>query len=217
MAIIDFGVARKAMVDTQIAVHSVVEPRLLSALLTVPREHFVPEHRRYLAYSDAPHDIGGGRLLSSPVTFARLAQLAAIGPEDRVLDFGCGSGYSSANFSKLAKSVVAYESDKDLARIARHNLDQVGAKSVSVVTAEDDALLAGSFDAIMIEGAVVEAQGHFLDRLAMGGRLVAVVGAGITGVATVWTRTSAGVVSRSHFHAKLPALPLNNAAEEFVF
>lgn len=217
MAIIDYGVARKAMVDTQIAVHSVVEPRLLSALLTVPREQFVPEHREALAYSDAPHDIGSGRLLSSPVVFARLAQLAAIGPDDQVLDIGCGSGYSCAILSRLAKSVIACESDKVLARIAGHNLNQMGASNVSVVTAEDDALLAGPFDAIMIEGAVARVPGRYLDRLAMGGRLVAVVGEGVAGVATVWVRTPEGIVSRAHFNAKLPSLPVNDVAEEFVF
>lgn len=217
MAIIDYGVARKAMVDSQIAVHSVVEPRLLSALLSVPRERFVPEHRGALAYSDAPHDIGGGRLLSSPVTFARLAQLAAIRPEDRVLDIGCGTGYSTAILSKLAKSVIACESDKDLASIAGHNLDQVDASGVSVVTAEDEALLAGPFDVIMIEGAIGKVQDRLLGHLAMNGRLVAVVGQGLSGVATVWARTPEGFVSRAHFNAKLPALPVNDVAEEFVF
>lgn len=213
----DFSLARKAMVDGQIAVSSVVEPRLLSALLSVPRELFVPEHRAALAYSDSQHDIGHGRKLSSPVEFARIAQLAAIGPTDRVLDVACGTGYPSAVLSKIAASVVAYEDDKDLARIAVHNLSRIGAANASVLTQEQSALDAGPYDAMVFEGAIGNVQDTYLERLAPRGRLVAVIGAGRTGVATVWIRTADGIVSRTHFNAMLPSTMSNDAPEEFVF
>lgn len=213
----DLSLARKAMVDGQIAVSSVVEPRLLSALLTIPREVFVPEHRAALAYSDAQHDIGQGRKLASPVEFARIAQLAAIEPADHVLDVACGTGYSSAVLSKIAASVVAYEIDKDLATIAVHNLSRIGATNASFLTQEQAALDAGPYDVIVFEGAIGNVQDTYLQRLASGGRLVAVIGAGRTGVATVWTSTTDGVVSRTHFNAMLPPIMSNDAPEEFVF
>ncbi len=217
MAGIDYAAARKVMVDSQIAVSSVVEPRLLTALRTIQREIFVPDRRAALAYSDAPHDIGQGRQLSSPVEFARIAQLAAIGPADRVLDFACGTGYSAAVFAEIAASVVAYEPDKDLARIAVHNLGRIGGTNVSVVTQEQEALDAGPYDAMVFEGAIGNVQDTYLDKLAPDGRLVAVIGAGRTGIATVWTRTADGFVSRTHFNAMLPLLLSNDAQEEFVF
>ena len=217
MADTDFSLARKAMVDSQIAVSSVVEPRLLSALLAVPREVFVPEHRAALAYSDAQHDIGLGRKLASPVEFARMAQLAAVKPADRVLDVACGTGYSAAVLSKIAASVVAYENDKHLARIAVHNLSRIGAANAAVLTHEQAALDAGPYDVMVFEGAIGNVQDTYLQRLAPGGRLVAVIGAGRTGVATVWIRTTDGVVSRTHFNAMLPPIMSNDAPEEFVF
>ena len=200
----EFATARKAMVESQIAVSSVVQPSLLVALGTVPREIFVPEHRAAIAYCDAQHDIGRGRKLASPVEFARIAQLGAIGPEDRVLDVACGTGYSSAVLSKIAASVVAYENDKDLARIAVHNLSRIGGINSSVLTNEQEALNAGPYDVVVFEGALGDVQDSYLERLAPGGRLVAVIGAGRTGVATTWIRTEAGVVSRTHFNAMLP-------------
>ena len=217
MAGIDYAVARKAMVDSQIAVSSVVEPRLLTALRSIPREIFVPDGRAALAYSDALHDIGPGRKLSSPVEFARIAQLAAIGPTDRVLDIACGTGYSVAVLAEIAASVVAYEPDKDLARIAVHNLSRIGGTNVSIVTQEREALDAGPYDAMVFEGAIDSVPETYLEKLAPGGRLVAVIGAGRTGIATVWTRTADGVVSRTHFNAMLPPLLSNDAQEEFVF
>lgn len=213
----DLSLARKAMVDGQVAVSSVVEPRLLSALLTVPREIFVPEHRAALAYSDAQHDIGQGRKLASPVEFARIAQLAAIEPADRVLDVACGTGYSAAVLSKIAASVVAYEIDKDLATIAVHNLSRIGVTNASVLTQEQAALDAGPYDVIVFEGAIGNVQDTYLQRLAPGGRLVAVIGAGRTGVATAWISTADGIVSRMHFNAMLPPIMSNDAPEEFDF
>ena len=213
----DFSSARKAMVESQIAVSSVVQPGLLSALRTVPREIFLPDHRAALAYSDAQHDIGPGRKLSSPVEFARIAQLAAIDTNDHVLDIACGTGYSSAVLSKIAASVVAYEPDKDLARIAVHNLSRIGVANASVLTQEQEALDAGPYDVMLFEGAIGNVQDTYLKRLAPGGRLVAVIGAGRTGVATVWIRQADGVISGTHFNAMLPPILSNDVPEEFVF
>ncbi len=213
----DFSSARKAMVENQIAVSSVVQPGLLSALRTVPREIFLPEHRAALAYSDAQHDIGPGRKLSSPVEFARIAQLAAIEKNDHVLDVACGTGYSSAVLSKIAASVVAYEPDKDLARIAVHNLSRIGVANVLVLTQEQEALDTGPYDVMLFEGAIGNVQDTYLKRLVLGGRLVAVVGAGRTGVATEWNRQADGVISQTHFNVLLPPILSNDVPEEFVF
>jgi len=217
LAGIDYKLARKAMVDGQIAVSSVVDRRLLAAFLDIPRERFLPEDRRAMAYSDVPHPLGNGRVLPPAVQFARIAQLAAIGPQDRVLDVGSGSGYSAAILARLAVAVVAYEGDKELVTIAQHTLGDLDITNVSVVTDIREAQAAGPYDVILLEQAILEPPETYLSCLALGGRLVAVVGLGRAGVATLWTRTAEGVVSRPHFNASLPTHLPDDRREEFVF
>ena len=131
----DFARARKAMVDNQLRTSSITDRRLLTAMGEVPRERFVPETRRDLAYIDEAHRFPGpsGRSLPPPAPFARLVQLCEVGPEDTVLDVGAGNGYSSAVLARLGAKVAALESDAGLATQARENLAAVGAGSVIVV------------------------------------------------------------------------------------
>src|SRR3569833_3573996 len=93
---IDFAQARKTMVDNQLRTSGSTDRRLLAAMGEVPREAFVPAARRGLAYIDEAQPLGGRRRLGPPAPFAKLIQLAAVEHTDRVLDVGCGSGYSRA-------------------------------------------------------------------------------------------------------------------------
>src|SRR5689334_20092089 len=105
----DFAELRTKMVDGQLRTTDVTVPAILEAMLTLPRENFVDERRKPLAYLDEDIEIAPGRYLMEPSPFAKLLQLAEIGPSDRVLDVGSGTGYSAAVLSRLAGSVVALE------------------------------------------------------------------------------------------------------------
>src|SRR5581483_6668263 len=117
--------ARFNMVETQIRPADVTDPQVLAAMNAVPRERFVPSAAVALAYADVPVRIAPGRYLLDPRSFAQLLQLAEIGPEDRVLDVGCGTGYSAAVLARLAAEVIALEQDADLVRVARELLANV--------------------------------------------------------------------------------------------
>src|SRR5947208_17184566 len=95
---VDYAQSRQAMVDRQVRPHDVTDLRIIAALLEVPRERFFPPAQRSLAYLDAevPVSETGTRALLKPMVFAKLVQAAAIGEDDRVLDVGCATGYSSA-------------------------------------------------------------------------------------------------------------------------
>src|SRR5690606_12021932 len=127
-----FSGQRVKMVDGQVRTTDVTSAALLSALLSAPREDFVPAHKRALAYIDedlaiATDDTGRPlRYLMEPSPFAKLVQLAEIRPTDFVLDVGAATGYSSAVLSLLASSVVALESDPVLAEAAQSNLTSLG-------------------------------------------------------------------------------------------
>ena len=110
--------ARFNMIEAQIRTNDVTDPRIHAALSAVARERFVPSAKQALAYADVPVEVAPGRYLLDPSSFAKALQLAEITADDRVLDVGCGTGYSSAVLARLAKNVVALEQDADLVRLA---------------------------------------------------------------------------------------------------
>jgi protein-L-isoaspartate(D-aspartate) O-methyltransferase len=218
---IDFERARKAMVDNQLRTSSITDRRLLGAMGEVPRELFVPEARRSLAYIDEAHALPGtsGRALGAPAPFARLVQLAGLEGGETVLDVGTGSGYSAAVLAQLAAKVVAVESDPNLARLARETLAQAGGGEVEVVEAALDAGAPkqGPYDAIFIEGAVTAVPEKLLHQLKEGGRLVALIRKGSTSVANVFVRSGNDFAPRIEFNTSLPSLSSEKPPERFVF
>src|SRR5689334_23246723 len=129
----DYGRARRMMVDNQLRTSGITDWRILAVMTEVPREQFVPQDRQAVAYSDTVLPIGSNRYLAAPAPFARLVQLATVGPADTVLDVGAGTGYSSAVLAGLAQKVTALESDADLAAAAKANLAALNLDNVTVV------------------------------------------------------------------------------------
>ena len=129
----DFEAARRNMVEGQIRPNRVTDPSLLSALAEVPREAFVPEALKSLAYVDEDLAVGGGRHIMKPMVLARLIQEARIKPTDVVLQIGCGAGYAAAVLARMASTVVALESDARLAEQAASTLSGLGIDTVAIV------------------------------------------------------------------------------------
>lgn len=221
----DFAERRTKMVDSQVRTTDVTDAAILDAMLSVPREKFVPSKLRELAYIDEDLQIAAAvgrvpaRYLMEPSPFARLVQLAAIRPADFVLDVGCGSGYSAAVLARLASSVVALECDEHLAREATDTLSALGCDTVAVV----EAPLPGGhaeeapYDVIVVEGAVAAVPQALFDQLRDGGRLVAVEGFGNAGIARLYVRDGAVVSGRRAFNAAVKPLPGFEPVESFQF
>ena len=211
---VDFQEMRVKMVDGQVRTTDVTDVAILSAMLSLPREKFVPAQRRGLAYIDEDIEVApaaegrSARYLMEPSPFARLAQLAEIRLRDTVLDVGCGTGYSSAVLSRLAASVVGLESDAGLAEAATANLAEL---EIANVTIEQGALAAGHaaaapYDVIFINGAVDEVSPALFEQLNDGGRLVAVVGQGNAARATLYVKEGGIVSHRTAFNAAVRPL-----------
>src|SRR5579862_9609605 len=105
-----YQTARTNMVESQIRTNKVTDPALIDALLSVPRELFVPAAMRSIACVDEDLDLGGGRCLMEPMVLARLLQSATLQPADRLLEIGCGTGYAAAIAAHLVAKVVGLES-----------------------------------------------------------------------------------------------------------
>ena len=209
----DFAAARKQMVDSQLLPNKVTDARLVEAMGAVPREAFLPQALRGVAYMDEDLQVAPGRYVIAPMVFARLLQAAA------VRDLGCASGYSAAVLAKLASVVVAVEEDAALAGKATANLAATGVENAAVTTAP---LHAGypaqaPYDVIVIEGSVEEVPAVLLEQLAEGGRLVTVLAGRGIGKATLYARKDGIVGHRQLFDAGLPPLPGFAREAGFVF
>jgi protein-L-isoaspartate(D-aspartate) O-methyltransferase len=216
---------RRAMVDSQVRTTDVTELRLIEAMFEIPREAFVPAKVKPLAYIDddvlvTSADATQPRYLMEPSPFAKLAQMAEVGPDDLVLDIGCATGYSSAVFSKLASAVIALESDEDLADKASETLASLGFDNVVVVTGELNAGFAGEgpYDIIFLNGAVDAVPDALLDQLKSNGRLVVIEGRGTTAFARLYVKDEQGIVSsRKAFNLSAKTLPGFVKEQEFSF
>lgn len=216
----DYAAARLNMVESQVRPNKVTDHRLLEALLDVPRELFLPERLRGIAYVDEDIPLGGGRYLMEPMVFARLLQAAAIRPTDTVLEIGGATGYGAAVLARLAARVVSLESEAERARAAEAALRGLGVANVKVVIGPlvDGYAVDAPYDVILFEGAAERVPPGTADQLAEGGRLVAVVAPpGEPGRATFLTRVGGALSRRIVCDAATPVLPGLQLEPGFAF
>jgi protein-L-isoaspartate(D-aspartate) O-methyltransferase len=215
----DFQRRRLTMVETQLRPNEVTETRLLAAMRALQRERFVPPKLRALAYMDDGIEVfpsidgAPARFLLSPMVLARLVQLAAVEPQDAVLDVGCATGYSTAVLARLGRSVIGLEPEPELAEAARGTLRELGIGNAEIVEGAlgDGHPDAGPYDVILLNGSAPEPPGALIAQLKEGGRLAAVVsrGAGIgsQGKAYLFIKVGGEVSGLPHFDAGAKPLP----------
>ena len=216
---IDFDAAREVMVDGQIRPSDVTRYPIIEAFLRIPREEFVPEALRPVAYVGEHVPLGPGRVLLDPRVFGKLLDAVNAGPADLVLDVGCGLGYSSAVLGRLAEAVVALEEDAAMAAEAETRLARHGADNAMVVTGPlaEGSPRHGPFDVILFEGAVEQVPATFTAQLKPGGRIAAVFADGQSGQARLGVHSAGRIVWRRIFDATAPVLPGFSGAKAFEF
>lgn len=221
----NFAMQRKNMVENQVRPSDIVDRRILRAMLEIPREMFVPDEVRPLAYMDRDVRISpegdplGARCLLAPSVHAKLIQSLDLDERSLVLDVGCGTGYGSAIMARLAQTVVGLECDPALAEAATKALSTLSIDNVVIVMGDLTAGWPGEgpYDAILLNGVVPEVPAALLDQLKDGGRLAAVESDAGVSRARLWQRSGSHVSSRSLFEAAAGPLPGFERKPQFVF
>ena len=193
----EFAERRARMVEHQLRERGISDARVLAAMGEVPREEFVPERRRELAYSDAALPIGCEQTISQPWIVAAILQALGLRGDERVLEIGTGSGYSTCLLGRLAAHVVSVERHADLARAAAVHLRAVAAHNVELMVGDGSRGVPDRdpFDAIAVHAAAPAPPPALLDQLAEGGRMVVPVASGREEMLTLLRRRGAEVES----------------------
>lgn len=214
--------ARKNMVDSQIHTAGVLSRPLLDAFMTIPREMFVPEHLRGIAYVDEDLPLGDGRFLMEPSVLARMLEAAQVQSDDVVLNVGDNTGYSSAILSCLATTVITVEDSPGELDSARQVWGECSKCNIAVITGD---ILEGCpehapYSLIFMKGSVAEVPELMLAQLSLHGRLVTILKPRANGVGTavVVERVGEGQYStRKLFDANTPYIRGFAPRTEFSF
>lgn len=220
MSQVDVDVARQNMVESQIRTWEVLDPRVLELVARAPREAFVPEQYRSLAYADMSLPLGRGQVMMAPKMEARLLQVLEISRGDRILEIGTGSGYMTWLLSALGAHVYSVEIIPQFKMNAAAKLAAHGATNVTLDIGD------GAhgwnrhqpYDVILLTGSVPVLADPFRSSLAIGGRLAAVVGKPPVMEAVLMRRAGPnGFTEESLFETDLAPLINANEPEKFVF
>ena len=205
----DFSTRRVTMVDTQVRPSDVTKFPIIAAMLSVPRESFVPDAQREAAYVGLNLEFAAGRVMLEPRTLAKMLDFLDISPNDHVLDVGAGLGYGAAVLAEIGAKVVALEADAATSAAARSRLAVYGGERVKVVTAPlaDGAAADAPFDVILIEGGVEQVPAALIAQLTEGGRIAAIFMQDALGIVRTGLKQDGVVTWRFAFNATAPILP----------
>jgi len=174
----DFAIARRRMVETQIKARGIDDPLVLEAMLNVPRHVFVEEALRNQAYGDHPLPIGERQTISQPFMVAFMTQALKLNGGEKVLEIGTGSGYQVAVLAQIAGQVFTVERIPGLARKARKNLDKIGCSKVNIKVSDgtDGWRDQAPFDGILVTAGGPQIPENLKSQLSPGGRMIIPVG-----------------------------------------
>ena len=212
-----YSARRVMMVDTQVRPQDVTKFPIIEAMLSVPREVYVPADKREAAYVGENVDLGGGRVLLEARTLAKMLDALDIQPSDIVLDLGCGLGYSSAVIARMAEAVVAVEAEP-MAAEAQRILASEGVDNAAVVAAPVDQGCAkcGPYDVITVQGGIETLPEGLVAQLKDGGRIAALFMDGPLGAVKIGHKTGDKLVWRFAFNAAAPVMDGFTSRHEFA-
>ena len=215
-----FEKARFNMVEQQVRPWEVMDSRVLRVLQQLPRENFVSDDYKGLAYADIEIPLGHGHHMLKPTIVGRMLQALDIRPTDSILEIGTGSGYLTACLAKLGKSVVSLEIHDDIARQAADNLAKMGLKNITLQVGDAMSGIPeqAPFDVIAVTGSIPDCQQVLQKELNDGGRLFMITGEAPVMKAELVTRINGDIFKQETlFETEVEALDNSPRKEAFSF
>ncbi|RCW88325.1 protein-L-isoaspartate O-methyltransferase family protein [Paracoccus lutimaris] len=205
----DFAQRRTMMVDTQVRPNEVTSYPVIEAMLNVPREQFVPDSRRDVAYAENNIELAPGRVLLEPRTLGKMIDALNLQNDDLVLNVGSGYGYAAALMARIVEAVIAVEDNPEMAAEAETRLAAQDVFNVAVIKGPlvEGCASQGPYDAALVEGAIEEFPDTLTDQIADGGRVVALFREGQLGVVRLGLKRDGRINWRFAFNAGAPLLP----------
>lgn len=205
----DFAARRRMMVDTQVRPSDVTEFPIIDAMLSVPREQFVPGDKIEAAYASEVVDLGGGRVVLDPRSFAKILDALNLTNQDLVLHVGAGLGYGPAVIARIAEAVVALEDDPVRLAEAQALLAQNDADNVILHEGPlaEGVAEHGPYDAVVIEGGVEMLPDALAAQVKEGGRIACIFMDGALGTVKIGHKLDGQINWRFAFNAGAPVLP----------
>ncbi|MCP4818705.1 MAG: protein-L-isoaspartate O-methyltransferase [Shimia sp.] len=205
----NYTALRTTMVDTQIRPSDVTKYTVIEAMLSVPREAYVPSAKREAAYVGEHVELDNGRVVIDPRVLAKVLDELDIQSDELVLDVGAGLGYSSAVMARMAEAVIALEDDESRAEDAQTTLSEQGVDNaiVHVAPLTEGAAEHGPYDVVVMQGGVEQLPAAILDQIKDGGRIAALFVEGALGVVRIGYKIDGELNWRFAFNAGAPVLP----------
>lgn len=212
-----YSARRVMMVDTQVRPQDVTKFPIIEAMLSVPREVYVPADKREAAYVGENIPLGGDRVLLEARTLAKMLDALDIQPSDVVLDLGCGLGYSAAVIARMVEAVVAVETEP-MAAEAQRLLAAEGVDNAAVVSGDvaEGCAKCGPYDVITLQGGVEVLPEAIAAQLKEGGRVAALFMDGPLGAVKIGHKAGGKLVWRFAFNAAAPVMQGFSARHEFA-
>ncbi len=215
----DYTERRTMMVDTQIRPSDVTKFPIIDAMLSVPREAFVPRNLREAAYMGENIDLGAGRVILEPRTLAKMLDALEFHGDELVLDIGSALGYSAAIMARMSEAVVATEENAEMVAEAQGLLTEHGADNVIL---HEGSLAAGAaehgpYDVITVQGAIEDLPAALSDQLKDGGRIACLFMEGALGAVRIGYKIDGRINWRFSFNAGAPVIPGFEKHAAFAF
>jgi len=218
--LMDTRFARNQMVTQQVRAWEVIDMRVLQILETLPRDRFVPEPYRKLAFADTQIPLLHGQVMMTPMVEGRMLQALDPQPNESVLEIGSGSGFISACLAKMAGEVLSVDIYPEFATGAAKILKGLGIRNVQLEIRDGTQLdwLSVRFDVIAVTGSLPVYRENYAQHLNIGGRLFMIIGESPVMEALLVTREAEDAWSRqSLFETGLPALVNTVTPQHFIF